>query len=86
MRIDDVKTGARPKRANKKGQGRKLSYDCSLDEKILQWLLEKREQEIAVSVIMLLAYAKALICPVLSSFKASDGWAYRFMKRHQLGA
>ena len=84
MRIGEVKICSRPKRSNKKGQGRKLNYDVSLDEKILQWLLERREQEIAVSVIMLQAYAKAVIVPVLPSFKASDGWAYKFMKRHKL--
>ena len=55
-----------------------------LDEEILQWLMERREQELAISILMLQAYPRAKITPINPSFKASDGWAHKFMKRHKL--
>ena len=55
-----------------------------LDEEILQWLMERREQELAISILMLQAYPRAKITPINPSFKASNGWAHKFMKRHKL--
>ena len=81
----DVKAGCTSKRMNKKGQGRKLSYSTILDEEILQCLMERREQELAISILMLQAHPRAkIITPINPSFKASDGWAHKFMKRHKL--
>lgn len=31
------------KRANKKGQGRKITYPLEQEDKLLSWILEKRE-------------------------------------------
>ena len=83
-RIEEVKTGAKPKRKNMKSQRRKLSYNSKLDEDILQWLMEKREKEIAVSRLVLQAHAKSIISKEVPTFKASDCWLQRFMKRHKL--
>ena len=38
------------KRHNKKGQGRKISYPQELEEKLVTWILKKREEQfVAVS-------------------------------------
>ena len=38
------------KRVNRKGQGRKISYPQELEDKLVAWILEKREAEfVAVS-------------------------------------
>ena len=46
--------------------------------------MERREQEIAISILMLQAHARAKITSINPSFKASDGWIHKFMKRHKL--
>ena len=74
----------RKKRKNNKGQGRKLSYPVELDEKLLQWVLEKRDLQLAVTKEMLKLHAKQIITPVSPNFKASDGWAQKFFRRHTL--
>ena len=43
--LDTIKHPHRAKRCNKKGQGRKLSYSPELDLKLLQWVLEQREEK-----------------------------------------
>lgn len=72
------------RRKNSKGQGRKLSYPQELDEQLLQWVLEKRDLQLAVTIEMLKLRAKLLINPVNPNFKTSDGWAHKFFRRHSL--
>ena len=43
--LDAIKNLCRAKRCNKKGQGRKLSYPPEIDLKLLQWVLEQREEK-----------------------------------------
>ena len=47
----------------KKGQGRKISYPQEIEDKLLAWLLEKRE--------VIRFKAMSLIKPINSNFKAS---------------
>jgi len=73
------------KRVNKKGQGRKISYPQELEEKILAWILEKREQDyVPVSTQLIRLKALSLIKNYNEHFKASDGWVRKFMKRNKL--
>ena len=48
----------RKKQRNNMGQGRKLSYPVELDEKLLQWVLDKRDLQLAVTMVMLKLHAK----------------------------
>ena len=71
-------------RKNKKGQGRKLSYPPYLDDNLLQWFHEKCDQGLNISVKMLKERGREIICPTHPTFKASDGWAKKFMRRHNI--
>ncbi len=83
--LDVIKTRCRAKRCNKKGQGRKLSYPPEIDLKLLQWVLEQREEkQMPVSSHAIKLKALSLIKAVLPNFKASDGWVKGFMRRHNL--
>ena len=46
-----------------------------------QWVLEMRDLHLPVSV-QVKEKARQLIQPQVPSFKASDGWAYKFFKRN----
>ncbi len=73
------------KQHHRRGQGRKLSYPPELENKLVAWILEKRESECApISTRIVRCKASSLISPVNKSFKASDGWVRRFMKRNNL--
>ena len=73
------------KRSNKKGQGRKISYPQELEDKIVSWILEKREEKcVAVSTQLIRLKAISLIKDTHPNFKASDGWVRKFMKRNHL--
>ena len=73
------------KRSHKCGQGRKLTYSKELEDKLVAWILEKRETDcVAISTQVIRCKALALITPVKPSFKASDGWVRKFMKRNNL--
>ena len=73
------------KRRNKRGQGRKLSYPKELEEKLVVWILEKREAEcVPISTQVIRCKALSLIHSVNPTFKASDGWVRKFMKRNNL--
>ena len=73
------------KHANRKGQGRKISYPQDLEDKLVAWILEKREAEfVAVSTQMIRLKALSLIKDTNPKFKASDGWVRKFMKRNDL--
>ena len=59
----------------KKGQGRKLSYSCELEEQLFKWILEKQEESnVAVSTEMILLKGLSLIKPCAPEFRVSDGW------------
>lgn len=64
--------------------GRHLSYPRELDDKLLEWVLCIRERHLAVSTQMLQDKALALIGEHNPSFKASEGWARKFIRRHSL--
>ncbi len=63
--LDTIKHPHRAKRCNKKGQGRKLSYPHEIDFKLLQWVLEQREEKnMPVSSQVLKIKALTLIKPI----------------------
>ena len=73
------------KRVNRKGQGRKISYPQGLEDKLVAWILEKREVDfVAVSTQMIPLKALSLIKDTNPKFKASDSWVCKFMKRNDL--
>ena len=71
----------------KKSQGRKLSYSQELEEQLLKWILEKREEcNVAVFTEMIRLKGLSLIKPSAHApeFKASDGWLRKFLFRNNL--
>ena len=71
--------------ANRKGQGRKMSYPQDLEDKLVAWILEKWEAEfVAVSTQMIRLKPLSLIKDTNPEFKASDGWVRKFLKRNEL--
>ena len=44
LQLEDIKCPG--KRANKKGQGRKISYPQEIEEKLVSWILQKREESL----------------------------------------
>lgn len=73
------------KRNNRKGQGRKISYPQHLEEELVKWVLEKREQSfVPVSTRMIQLKALSLIKDVTPGFKASGCWVSKFLKRNDL--
>ena len=81
--LDKIKNPG--KRKHRKGQGRKTSYSQELEDKLVAWILEKREEAyVAVSTQMIHLKALSLIRPVNPQFKASDGWLRKFMTRNNL--
>lgn len=72
-RLVEVKEKKKRKRSNRPGQGRKLSYPVELDEQLVQWVLEMRDLQVAISSEMLKQNARLLIRPVQPSFKCSSG-------------
>ena len=75
--MDEVKTGKKSG-YRRKGQGRKLSYPKSIDEELLQWVLELRDLQISVNSDMLKQKATLLIRSHVPTFKASNGWCQKF--------
>ncbi len=78
--INKMKTGDKQASFRKPGQGRKLSYPKEFDEQLVQWLLELRDAQIAMSSDMLKKKGRVLITPVVPSFKASNGWCQKFYR------
>ena len=73
------------KRQHKKGQGRNLSYPKEIEEKLVCWILEKREADcVAITTQLIRCKALSLIRPITPTFKASDGWVRKFMERNNL--
>ena len=63
------------------GAGRKPK-DPEMEEELFQWILELRSRHLRVSRRMIRLQARSLSPD--DEFKASRGWLYRFMKRHDL--
>ena len=73
------------KRSHRRGQGRKVSYPKDLEDKLVAWILEKRETDcVAISTQVIRCKALSMIKSVRPNFKASDGWVRKFMKRNDL--
>ena len=68
-----------------KGQGRKISYSHELEEQLVKWILEKREESnIAVSTEMIRLKGLSLITPSVLDFQACDSWLRKFLSRNNL--
>ena len=73
------------KRSRRCGQGRKLTYPKDLEDKLVAWMLEKRETDcVAISTQAIRYKALSLIKPIAPSFKGSDGWVRKFIRRNNL--
>ena len=72
------------KRGVKKGAGRPLTYCSKIDEQLLVWVLESRDLHLPITIPLLQAKALELIGAESPEFKASSGWAYKFVWRHSL--
>ncbi|KAM3845460.1 uncharacterized protein M6D78_003151 [Vipera latastei] len=60
----------------------KMSQEASLEEAVLRWYLERRAEGAKVRRVDLKAAANAIAADMQLAFKASDGWIWRFYKRH----
>ena len=68
-----------------RGQSHKISYPNELEDKLVAWILEKRETDcVAISTQVIRCKALSLIRSIRPNFKASDGWVRKFMKRNDL--
>ena len=72
------------KRGVKKGAGWPLTYSMEIGEQLLVWVVENRDLHLPVTIPRLQAKAMELISTECPDFKASIGWAYKFMHRHSL--
>ena len=68
----------------KAGAGRPLTYPESMDAELAEWVLHQRDLQRPVSILMLKAKAKAIVSSKHPAFRASKGWAEKFMRRHSL--
>ncbi|XP_013927326.1 PREDICTED: uncharacterized protein LOC106553375, partial [Thamnophis sirtalis] len=60
----------------------KMSQEASLEEAVLRWYVEQRAGGAKVRRVDLKAAANAIAADTKLNFKASDGWIWRFYKRH----
>lgn len=60
----------------------KMSQEASLEEAVLRWYVEQRSGGAKVRRVDLKAAANAIAADMKLNFKASDGWIWRFYKRH----
>ena len=72
----------RHKGGRKVGGGRKLTYDHEIEEKVVVFIIEKREHQLPVSRDSVRRYILALTEEKYPDFKASSGWMTRFMDRN----
>ena len=77
IRLDEAKGRTRRKKSNQSGQGRKLTYPVEIGERLLQWVLEARDLQVAISSK---PKARLLICPVQPDFNCSNGWVEKFFR------
>ena len=68
----------------KKRIGQPLTYSREIDEQLLVWVLENRDLHLPITVPLLKAKVLELNGAESPEFKASSGWAYKFMQRHSL--
>ena len=54
-----------------------------MEEQLVQWVLEMRDLHLPVSVVQVKEKVKQLIQQQVPSFRASDGWAYKFLQRNR---
>ena len=80
----DFSSEVRDKKGALPRSGRPLTYPQELDMKILEYVLEERDLQNAVSVDDICRFAADVIKPVSPGFAASRRWAAAFMKRHDL--
>ena len=63
-----------------KGRREKISYPKELEEQLLKWILEKREEShIPVSREMIRLKDLSLIKPSFAEFKASQSWLRKLL-------
>ena len=82
----------RKKSQNKKGNhvrkgahsGRPLSYSEDIEDQLLQWILETRDQQLPIQRKAIQRKALALIQPQKPQFRASERWLQKFLNRHSL--
>ena len=67
-----------------KGAGRPITYGKAIDDQLLCWVLESRDRQLPITIPVLKAKAFNLVSLEYPDFKASDGWARKFMKCHSL--
>ena len=72
------------KRVRGVGGGRKLTYPAELDDEIMSWFLQQRDQHIPVSQEMVMAKARLMVKNSNENFLGSRGWLQKFMNRHNL--
>ena len=72
----------RHKGGRKVGGGRKLAYDQEIEEKVIVFIIEKREHQLPVSRDSVRQYILTLTKENYPDFKASSGWLTRFMDRN----
>ena len=83
--LDKKKPRDMPSCGHRKGQGRKVFYPKEIEEELVKWILEKREQShIAVSTRMIRLKAMSLVKLTLPNFKASECWVRKFLVRNDL--
>lgn len=80
----DFTSVIRDKQGSLPKSGRPLTYPEELDQKILEYVLEQRDLQNAVSIDDICIYAAEIIKPVSPGFAASRRWAVSFMRRHDL--
>lgn len=73
---------AKPTVYRSSGAGRKLSYPPEKETELVQWVLEQRDIQLAVTVQNIIDQVVAIIRPVCPTFKGTRGWAHRFMQRN----
>lgn len=54
-----------------------------IKEQLVQWVLEMRDLHLPVSVVQVKEKARKVIQPIVPTFKASDGWVYKFFRRNK---
>ena len=66
------------------GAGRKLSYPEEKETELVQWVLEQRDLQLAVTVQNIVDQAVTVIQPTNPFFKGTRKWAQKFMRRNDL--
>jgi len=74
----------RSKKGHLQRPGRPITYDDAIEEELLSYVLQERNLHNSVSVDDLCVKALELVATSHPTFKASRGWASRFMARHDL--